>query len=118
MSSLTTSFFLSASSLKPLEDPLQIVRAQGIPQILESFLKGVTPGMLPQDQKVLIQADVLGSHDLIGGAFLQDPVLVNPGFMGKGVGTHDGLVGRHHQTGDPADQPAGGIDLSPINAVV
>src|SRR5690554_7790847 len=42
----------------------------------------------------------LGTHDLVGLAVLEHPILVNARFVGKGVGADNGLVRLHRETGD------------------
>ena len=54
--------------------------------------KGVTSRMLSQNQFVGIQTDVFGFHYFISHRVFQNPVLVNSGFMGKGVGPDNSLV--------------------------
>ena len=64
--------------------------------------------MLAQHQLRLRQADVLGVHDLVGGALLEHAVLVDAGLVGEGVLADDGLVALHLHAGDVRHQPAGG----------
>ncbi len=54
--------------------------------------QSVAAGVLAQDDVAVGQTDVLGMHDLVGGAFLQHPVLVDAGFVGEGILAHDRLV--------------------------
>ena len=47
---------------------------------------------------------------------LQHAILVDAGFMRKGVGADDGLVGLHRVTGDLRNQPRSGHDLAGVDA--
>ena len=42
-----------------------------------------------------MQTDVFGAHDFEGFNVLQNPVLMNTGFVQKGVFADDGLVELH-----------------------
>ena len=71
----------------------------------------VAAGVLAQHDVGLGQPDVPGVHDLVGGALLQHPVLVDAGFVSEGILAHDRLVGLHHLPGEARDHAAGAGDL-------
>ena len=73
-------------------------------------------GVLAQNHGVLGDAYIGGLHDLIGLGIGDDAVLVNTGFMGKGVGTYNGLAGRDGYAGDVAEELAGAVDLPSVDA--
>ena len=56
--------------------------------------------MLSQDKGALAQANGLGCHDLIGRLVLQEAILMDAGFMGKGISPHNGLVGLDPDASD------------------
>jgi hypothetical protein len=60
--------------------------------------------MLAQNQLVLRPADILRPHDFVGFAVLQHAVLMNPGFVGKGIGTDHRLVRLHRVAGNLRNQ--------------
>ena len=54
--------------------------------------QGMAAGMFAQHQLGLVDAHILRAHDLIGGLVLQHPILVDAGFMRKGIGADNRLV--------------------------
>ena len=64
----------------------------------------------------LAQTDGFGAHDLVRHGVFEHTVLVNAGLVSEGIGTHDGLVGLHHDPGDQADQATAGMDVFGIDA--
>ena len=52
-----------------------------------------------------------GVHNLVGLAVPQHAVLMDARLVGEGVAPHHRFVERHHVTGQPGHQPAGGHDL-------
>jgi hypothetical protein len=112
-----TCFFLSARDLNLFENRLQFFIAQVIAQLFQMGVRRAwRPECLPRTSLVAAQADGFGLHDFIGHGVFQHAVLVNAGFVGKGIGAHDGFVGLHHDAGDHADQAAGGIDVLGVDA--
>jgi hypothetical protein len=103
-----TCFFLVGQGLELFEDRFQFLFGQVVAQGLEMGVQGVAARMLAQDQLVAAQADGLGLHDLIGHGIFEHAVLVNAGFVGKGIGADDRLVGLDHDAGDHAYQTAAG----------
>ena len=67
--------------------------------------------VLAQHQRTVRYADALGPHYLVGGLLLQEAVLVDARFVGKGVITDNGLVGLHLHPGNAAYQAARRIDM-------
>ena len=68
-------------------------------------------GVLTQHQTVRIKAHGPGLHNLVSHPVFKNTVLMNAGFMGKGIGSHDGLVGLHHNPCNHAHQSTGRVDL-------
>ena len=60
--------------------------------MLQPLIEGVASGMFSHDQPVAGNADGFRRHDLIGQFVLEHAVLVNAGFMRKGIVADDGLV--------------------------
>ena len=89
-----------------------------IAQIEDALAQGVPAAVLAQHQLGLRQADVLGIHDLVGGALLEHAVLVDAGFVGEGVLADDGLVALHLNAGDVRDEPAGRVQLACVLMLV
>ena len=54
----------------------------------------------------------LRRHDLVGQFLLEDAILMDSGFMGKGVCPDNRLVGLNHHAGDLRNQTAGSINVS------
>ena len=78
--------------------------------------QGGPAAVLAQHQVAHREADVLGPHDLVGGAFLEHAVLVDARLVGEGVLAHDGLVPLHLDAGDVGHQPAGGDQPPGVDA--
>ena len=74
--------------------------------------------MFAQDQPAFRNADFLRRHDFIGLAVLQNAVLMDAAFMGKGVAAHDGLVGLDHETRQGGDQTAGFVNFHGVDVGV
>ena len=53
----------------------------------------MSTGVLAQHYVRVTQADVLGTHDLVGAALFEHAVLVNARLVRKGVLAHYGFVG-------------------------
>jgi len=66
--------------------------------------------VLAQHQPGAFPAYVFGIHDLVGSAVLQHAVLMDAGFVRKGVVAHDRLVDLHLQAGDAGETAADGDD--------
>ena len=94
---------------------LQILRRETVPQLLQAVAQGVAPGPGREHDLGFVQAHVLGNHDFKGSALLQHAILVNPRAVGKGIGADHGLVGRHPNAHQPADQPAGRDDFAGLD---
>ena len=73
--------------------------------------QSVAARVLAQDDVGVGQTDVAGLHDLVGGALLQHPVLVDARFVSEGILAHDRLVGLHDMPGEARDHAAGAGDL-------
>ena len=62
---------------------------------------------LPHHHPALDQTDRLGSHDLVCALLLQQPVLMDAGGVGEGIGADDRLVRLDHHARDLADEATG-----------
>ena len=87
-------------------------------KLLQPALEGVTPAVLAQHHAVRGPADILGAHDFVGLAFLDDTVLMDAGLVREGIGADDGLVRLHRKTGDARNQARGRHDLGGVDARV
>ena len=58
------------------------------------------------------EADGFGGHDFVGGFVFDHAVLVDSGFVLKGVGADDGFVGLAFHSGVFSDHFGGGGDVS------
>ena len=84
---------------------------QPVSQFLKPVAQRVAARTCGQYDARGIQPDILRGDDLEGLTLFQNAVLVDPGAVRKGIGAYDGLVGRHRDSHQPADQAACGIDL-------
>ena len=84
--------------------------------LFESLAKGVAARELSEHDFVRGPAYVLGAHDFVGIATLQDAVLMNSGSMRESVGTHYRLVRLNHEPGDLGHQARGRHDLAGVDA--
>src|SRR3970040_2314371 len=87
-------------------------------QLLETTFESVPPGMLAEHNAVRCPANILGAHDFICLAFFDDTVLMNAGFMRKGVSPHDRFIGLYRKTGDIRDEARCRNDLGRIEACI
>ena len=109
--SLAISEFFKAS-----EGIVEVITIELIPQLLKACADGTATTELAQADAVIGQADGSGINDFVGEAVLQHTVLVDAGFMGKGIGTHDGFVGLHRHAGEVGDQARGFVNLLGLDA--
>ena len=93
--------------LEPLERLVQRVALDLEAELGERVAQRVAPGVLSENDRVRLQADLARVHDLVGGALLEHAVLVDAGLVGEGVSADDGLVRLHRISGEPRDHPAG-----------
>ena len=115
-SRVSTVFFLSATVQEALVDLFELLLVQRIAQLGQPVAQP-SPARSRREHDLRVgHAHVAGIDDLVGGALLEHAVLVDAGRVGKGVGSHDGLVGLHRDAGQLADQPADGIDAPGIDA--
>ena len=109
-------FLLVGQALEALKGLVQFGLAQRIAQLVESRLERVAARVLAQHQPALRHADRLRPHDLVGLLVLEHAVLMDAGFVRKGVRADDGLVRLDDDAGVVADQLAGVHDLRRVNA--
>ena len=98
------------------EGPFQQLAREGIAQLLHPLDKGVFAGVLPQHQVVIVDADGLRGHNLVGEGVFQHPVLVDARLVVKGVAAHHRLVGGYLLADNGGDQAAGAVNLSEVDA--
>ena len=72
--------------------------------------------VLTQDEVGSGDADLLGAHDLVGGALLEHAVLVDACLVGERVAADDRLVPLDGQPGDRRDHPADRIEPLGLDA--
>jgi len=65
-----------------------------------------------QHESTLGQTYHTGIHDLIGQSVLENPILVNAGFVSKGIGTYDRLISLNSQSGVVGDHTTSRVYLS------
>ena len=100
MSPSKSSFFLSASALNSSKTLLSSESVELIAQLAHALAEGVPAAVLAEHQIAAGQPDVLGAHDLVGRVVPKHAVLVDAGFVSKGVLADDGLVARDRHAGD------------------
>ena len=81
--------------LELFKGAVQLMLGQLKAQLLRVLAQGVPAAELAQHHPALGNAQLLGLHDLVGGALAEHPVLVDAALVHEGVGAHDGLVGRN-----------------------
>src|SRR3954471_15800464 len=69
-------------------------------------------GMLAEHQRRTRNTNHFGLDDLVGETVLQHAMLVNTGFMGKGVAPHNGFVWLWKDAGEVREELAGAVDLA------
>ncbi len=84
---------LICQALEAFEGFIQLCLVHREAQFVQAGLEGMPAGMFAQHQAGLGHAHRFGAHDLIGLVVLEHAVLVDAGFMGKGIGAHDGFIG-------------------------
>ena len=92
--------FFIGKLFESFEGQLQICFGEPISQILHSLPEGMASREFSQDDRSFRDSHRLRRHDLIGQFFLQDTILMDPGFVGKGIGSHNRLVGLNDHTGN------------------
>ena len=108
-------FFLSASSLKLLNAVETGLVVEFEAELFEPHPEGVPTAVFAEDELGSVEADGLGGHDLVGALVFEDPVLMDAGLVGEGVGTHHRLVGRHRDSGETGHHVAGANDLGRVD---
>src|SRR3546814_13984591 len=108
----TTLFRSNADLVRHLleggEGPIQRLALQREAQALCPRHERVSARMLAEHDAVGREPDILGLHDLVGLAVLEDAVLVNARFMGEGIGADDRLVARRRTVCDLRPGPTCG----------
>ncbi len=73
-------------------------------ELFETVFEGVASGVFAEDVAGLGPADIGGDHDFVGGFILEHAILMDAGFVGKGVFSNDGLVALHVHAGERRDE--------------
>src|SRR6266581_3133658 len=94
--------------LETLEGLVEHRIVQVVAEFLKSLLESMSAGMLPQDQDVGLKSHRLWGHDFVRALFHQHAMLVDPRFVGEGIGPHYRLVGLNYNPGHGGEQSAGG----------
>lgn len=94
-------------SSKALESVVIEVEAQ----LSDAVAEGVSAAVFAEYEVLADITDVFGAHDFVGGAFLEDAMLVDAGFMGKGILAYDGFISLDLHSCDGGDEVAGGIEF-------
>ncbi len=88
------------------------LRAAGlVAKIPQVHAQRIAPGMLPEDHGARRNANGLRRNNLVGERILDDPILMDAGFVRESVGAHDGLVRRHLRGRDFREHAAGAKKL-------
>ena len=83
-----------------------------VAELFATKTQRVTSGMLAQYQLGIGHADRLRCHDLVGQRILEYAILMNARFVSKCVAAGNGFVGLYGNSGDFAQQLAGGKKLA------
>ena len=102
--------------LEALERGVQRGAVDGEAELLQRLAQRVAAGVLAQHDRVRLEADRRGVHDLVGRALLEHAVLVDAGLVREGVAADDRLVRLHLVAGQARDQAAGAGDLGRLDA--
>ncbi|MEY2727219.1 MAG: hypothetical protein RLZZ458_3086 [Planctomycetota bacterium] len=103
--------FAVCESDEVIEGALESVIVEVEAELCDAVAKGVATAVFTEHEVLADVADVFGAHDFVGGAFLEDAVLVDAGFVSKRVLANDGLVALDFHAGDGGDEVAGGIEF-------
>ncbi len=101
-----------------LVDAAQLLVLEFVAQLLEAARERVPPGVPAKHQGGPGNADGVGLDDLVGAAVLQHAVLVDAGFVRKGVPSHDRLVRLGEGAGEVGQHLAGAVELARLDAGV
>ena len=85
-------------------------------ELLERVAQRVAAGVLAEHERVRLEADRRGVHDLVGRALLQHAVLVDARLVRERVAAHDRLVRLHLVAGEARHHPARARDLARVHA--
>ena len=118
-------FFLVTDLLESTEDVVDLLVGQLETEVPEAHGHRGAAAVLSQRQLCLAPADLLGVHDLVGLAFLDDAVLMNTAGVREGVLTDDRLAALHRQAAHARNQLGGLHDLpgghatgvAPVNVI-
>ena len=71
--------------------------------------------MFAQHQGALVETNRRRIHDLIGALIFQHPILMDAGFMGKGIGADNRFVGLDHNASIAAHHVTGPMNFGGDN---
>ena len=95
---------------------IEILAAEVIAELFQAGANSAAAAELAQGDPVVGEPDGAGINDFIGEPVFEHAVLMDARFMGKGIGTHNGLVGLHHHAGEIGDQTRGLGDFFRANS--
>src|SRR5690606_28999577 len=101
--------FLVGEGLEFLEQSIQLRLFDPEAELFHAFAECVTAAVLAEHEVRPREADVLRTHDFVGGVVAQHAVLVNAGFVRERVLADDRLVARNRHAGDLRNETAGRI---------
>ena len=78
----------------------RILAAEIDAELTQARLECVASGKLAEHELVRVPAHILRAHDLVRFAVLDHAVLMDPGFVRKGIRADDRLVGLHRKSRD------------------
>src|SRR3954470_5314718 len=102
--------------LEALERRVQRRALDLVAELLERLAQRMPAGVFAEHDRVRLEADRGGVHDLVGRPLLQHAVLVDAGLVRERVSPDDRLVGLHRVAGKAGDQPARAGDLARVYA--
>ncbi len=101
---------LVGQCLEVVEQGFELLIGERVAHLGDPLPQGVAARVLAQDQVGPRHADVFWTHDLVGRAFLEHPILMDARLVGEGVASDDRLVSLDCQPGDRREHAAGGIE--------
>ncbi len=77
----------------------------------------MTAGMLAEHQLISVEPDRFGSHDFVGFLVHQHTMLMNAGFVSKGIGPDDRLVRLDDNPRNSREQSTGTVDMFGVDII-
>ena len=95
---------------------VELVGRHGVAELLQPVAKAGPTRTGGEHHLAFVEPDVLGAHDLVGLALLEEAVDVDAGAVREGVPADDGLVGRHGHTEEIGHHLAGAAEFRRVDA--